>query len=146
METPPKKLLCLSGTYTCTAFLKLKGERSGTVFKQLPHLESYGQICPELTINIDYIVQSTQPRSRYSSNMIGWFSMSPLPRLHHHDIMTIVELFFIYVLFATIGRIMCVSAVVNSVLQPNGRGTVLQLGLETGNGIFPFFFLSVFKV
>ena len=24
----------------------------------------------------------------------GWFSMSPLPRLHHHDIMTIVELFF----------------------------------------------------
>ena len=23
---------------------------------------------------------------------IGWFSMSPLPRLHHHDIMTIVEL------------------------------------------------------
>ena len=23
--------------------------------------------------------------------------MSPLPRLHHHDIMTIVELFFIYV-------------------------------------------------
>ena len=26
---------------------------------------------------------------------VGWFSMSPLPRLHHHDIMTIVELFFI---------------------------------------------------
>ena len=24
-----------------------------------------------------------------------WFSMSPLPRLHHHDIMTIVKLFFI---------------------------------------------------
>ena len=23
---------------------------------------------------------------------IGWLSMSPLPRLHHHDIMTIVEL------------------------------------------------------
>jgi len=22
----------------------------------------------------------------------GWVSMSPLPRLHHHDIMTIVEL------------------------------------------------------
>ena len=26
---------------------------------------------------------------------LGWFSMSPLPRLHHHDIMTIVELSFI---------------------------------------------------
>ena len=25
----------------------------------------------------------------------GWFSMSPLPRLHHHDIITIVGLFFI---------------------------------------------------
>ena len=23
----------------------------------------------------------------------GWFSMSPLPRLHHHDVMSIVELF-----------------------------------------------------
>ena len=28
---------------------------------------------------------------------LGWFSMSPLPRLHHHDITIIVELFFIYV-------------------------------------------------
>ena len=27
--------------------------------------------------------------------VLGWFSMSPLPRLHHHDIMTIVGLFFI---------------------------------------------------
>ena len=27
--------------------------------------------------------------------------MSPLPSLHHHDIMTIVGLFFIYVPFAT---------------------------------------------
>ena len=26
---------------------------------------------------------------------LGWFSMSPLSRLHHHDIITIVELFFI---------------------------------------------------
>ena len=25
--------------------------------------------------------------------MSGWFSMSPLPRSHHHDIMAIVELF-----------------------------------------------------
>jgi len=25
----------------------------------------------------------------------GWLSMSPLPRLHHHDIMTIVGLFSI---------------------------------------------------
>ena len=25
--------------------------------------------------------------------------MSPLPRLHHHDIMTVVELFFIYIPF-----------------------------------------------
>ena len=24
--------------------------------------------------------------------LLGWFSMSPLPRLHHHDIMTIVGL------------------------------------------------------
>ena len=39
----------------------------------------------------------------------GWFSMSPLPRLHHHDIMTIVELFFIlYIPFSTIRRIMLV--------------------------------------
>ena len=26
---------------------------------------------------------------------LGWFAMSPLPRLHHHDIMTIVGLFSI---------------------------------------------------
>ena len=31
----------------------------------------------------------------------GWFSTSPLPRLHHHDIMTNVGLFFIYVPFVT---------------------------------------------
>ena len=31
----------------------------------------------------------------------GVVLMSPLPRLHHHDIMAIVELFFIYVLFVT---------------------------------------------
>jgi len=35
----------------------------------------------------------------YMDHIMGWFSMSPLPRLHHHDIMTIVELFFIYVPF-----------------------------------------------
>ena len=29
--------------------------------------------------------------------VIGWFSMSPLPRLHHHDIMTIVGLFVPFV-------------------------------------------------
>ena len=34
--------------------------------------------------------------------------MSPLPRLHHHDIMTIVELFFIYVPFSTLRCIMLV--------------------------------------
>ena len=27
----------------------------------------------------------------------GWFSMSPLPRLHHHDIMTIVGLLHSFV-------------------------------------------------
>jgi len=32
------------------------------------------------------------------------FSMSPLPRLHHHDIMTIVEIFFIYAPFVTPGQ------------------------------------------
>ena len=32
----------------------------------------------------------------------GWFSMLPLPRLHHHDIMTIVGLF---VLFVTMRRV-----------------------------------------
>ena len=26
----------------------------------------------------------------------GWFSMSPTPRLHHHDIMTIVGLLLTY--------------------------------------------------
>ena len=35
-------------------------------------------------------------------------SVSPLPRLHHHDIMAIVELFFIYVPFVTIRRVMLV--------------------------------------
>ena len=34
--------------------------------------------------------------------------MLPLPRLHHHDIMTIVGLFFIYVPFVTIHHIMLV--------------------------------------
>ena len=29
--------------------------------------------------------------------LMGWFSMSPSPRLHHHDIMTIVKLFFMYI-------------------------------------------------
>ena len=37
-----------------------------------------------------------------SLNLLGQFSMSPLPRLHRHDILTIVELFFIYVSFITI--------------------------------------------
>ena len=31
--------------------------------------------------------------------------MLPLPRLHHYDIMTIVELFYIYVLSVTIRRV-----------------------------------------
>ena len=52
---------------------------------------------------------------------IGWFSMSsPLPRLHHHDIMTIVGLFFIYVPFVKIRRVLLViaqcTAVVSSAL------------------------------
>jgi len=34
--------------------------------------------------------------------------MSPLPRLHHHDVMTIVELFFIYAPFVTLRRVMLV--------------------------------------
>ena len=38
----------------------------------------------------------------------GWFFMSPLPRLHHHDIMTIVGLFFIYIPFVTICHVMLV--------------------------------------
>ena len=36
------------------------------------------------------------------NQFVGWFSMSPLPRLHHHDIMTIAKLFSIYVPFVTI--------------------------------------------
>ena len=36
------------------------------------------------------------------NQFVGWFSMSPLPRLHHPDIMTIVELFSIYIPFVTI--------------------------------------------
>jgi len=39
---------------------------------------------------------------------VGLFSMSPLPRLHHHDVMTIVGLFFIYIPFVTIRRVMLV--------------------------------------
>ena len=34
----------------------------------------------------------------------GWFSMSLLPRLHHHDIMTIVELFFILTIVELLHR------------------------------------------
>ena len=30
-----------------------------------------------------------------TTKTFGCFSMSPLPRLHHHDIMTVVELSFI---------------------------------------------------
>ena len=45
---------------------------------------------------------------------------SPLPRLHHHDIMTIVGLFFIYVPFVKIRRVLLViaqcTAVVSSAL------------------------------
>ena len=48
---------------------------------------------------------TTEGRPRHE---IGWFSMSPLHRLHHHDIMAIVELFFIYVLFVTIRHVMMV--------------------------------------
>ena len=46
---------------------------------------------------------------------VGWFSMSPLPRLHHHDIITIVGLFthrqyviYIYIYVTFVGRIMLV--------------------------------------
>ena len=35
--------------------------------------------------------------------------MSPLPRLHHDDIMTVVGLFFIYIPFVTICRVMLVT-------------------------------------
>ena len=47
------------------------------------------------------------PRLVYG-NKAGWFSMSPLPRLHHHDIMAIVELFFMDVPFVTIRHVMLV--------------------------------------
>ena len=33
----------------------------------------------------------------HSMFMLGWFSMSPLPRLHHHGIMTIVEHLYIII-------------------------------------------------
>ena len=33
---------------------------------------------------------SRVPRPRPDFRRLGWFSMSPLPRLHHYDIMTIV--------------------------------------------------------
>ena len=45
---------------------------------------------------------TTEGRHRHE---IGWFSMSPLPRLHHHDIMTVVEL---YIPFLTIPSVMMV--------------------------------------
>ena len=43
----------------------------------------------------------------------GWFSMSPLPRLHHHDIMTIVGLFTYcqYVIYIYIPFVRCVMLV-----------------------------------
>ena len=46
--------------------------------------------------------------SDWRAMVLWWFSMSPLPRLHHRDIMTIVELAFIYVPFVTIRRVMLV--------------------------------------
>jgi len=33
------------------------------------------------------------PPGRPPNEDVGWFSMSPLPSLHHHDIMTTVGLF-----------------------------------------------------
>ena len=38
------------------------------------------------------------------SKYLGWFSMLPLPRLHHHDILTIVELFFILTIVELLNR------------------------------------------
>ena len=73
--------------------------------------------------------------------------MSPLPRLHHHDIMTIVELFFIYVPFVTIGRIMCVSALQSSTVSCSQmvRAQCYSQGQRQGMGFFPSFFCLCLK-
>ena len=82
--------------------------------------------------------------------------MSPLPRLHHHDIMTIVGLFtyrqyviYIY-MYRSYVRNVGALKVANlhrsrqQCIVVEGQGVVLQLGLGlglgSGNGIFPFFF------
>ena len=51
--------------------------------------------------------------------------MSPLPRLHHHDIMTIVGLFFIYIPFVTIRCIM---------LLRFSEAVVVEEGRDVGGG------------
>ena len=87
--------------------------------------------------------------------------MLPLPRLHHHDIMTIVGLFtyrqyviYIYTYRSYVRNVGALK-VVNLhcsrqqcvVVEWSGRSVAVRvglgLGLGPGNGIFPFFFFSV---
>ena len=80
--------------------------------------------------------------------------MSPLPRLHHHDIMTIVGLFSIYVPFIAIRRVIKDSAVHRSrqqclVAEWLGHGVTVRVRVMTrareSNFSFLFFSRSVLK-
>ena len=60
-------------------------------------VQRYGQLCTCCSC----LFQSKKKMAMYRSSLAwphsipqGLVLMSPLPRLHHHDIMTIVELFF----------------------------------------------------
>ena len=68
--------------------------------------------------------------------------MSPSPRLHHHDIMTIVGLITSKFIYYIVGLFTYRQYVIY-IYIPFVRRVVLQLGLwlglGPGNGIFPFF-------
>ena len=74
--------------------------------------------------------------SDWRAMVLWWSSMSPLSRLHHRDIMTIVELAFIYVPFITICWYIKDSAAHRCRQQCLvAEWLVLQLGL--GLGVWP---------
>jgi len=75
--------------------------------------------------------------------VVGWFSMSPLPRLHHHDIMTIVGLFTYcqYVIYIYTYR----SYVRNVVVEWSGRSVAVRVWVRAWvrEWNFSLFFFSV---
>ena len=71
----------------------------GSPLTSLPHASL---VCQNQSSIFIYVKLASDVSVLTHVHNLGWFSMSPLPRLHHHNIMTIVGLFFIYVPFVTI--------------------------------------------